>query len=244
MFKFIIGGRRRAGMTKSDYNIYVRRIHGGKTLAQPEPSIIKYVQTHIFDSAYGTNEAGWHPAPDFDSITELWFEDAAAMQRELASDHYINVVKPDEAGFADPSRIVVMGVSEEEQAVSTRLNGSLKVMRFLRRAAGTTSEDFFAAWRDESARLMGFSELGQKTCRMVRNLALAQANKAVADDFIHGTPLNVYDGVENIWFDGLEDMSGLTAYRAAIAASPFDRFLDRSAEMLLIGQECQIIPLD
>lgn len=243
MFKFIIGGRRRAGMTKQDYNTYVQRIHGAKTLAQPEPSIIRYVQTHIVDAAYGTSGAGWHPAPDFDSMTELWFEDAAAMQRELASDHYLNVVKPDEVGFADPGRIVVMGVSEEEQAVSIRLNGSLKVMRFLRRAVGMSREDFFAAWRTETTRLAALPGLGEKACRMVRNLALGEASEAVADDFVQGTPLNVYDGVENIWFDGLHDVTGLAAYRAAIAASPFDHFLDRTAEMLLIGQERLIIPL-
>lgn len=243
MFKFIIGGRRRAGMTTADYEAYTKRVHGGKVLAQPEPSILRYVQTHIVDAAYGTMADGWTSAPDFDSMTELWFEDAAAMQRELASDHYRNVVKLDEAGFADPGRIVVLAVTEEEQPIKQRLNGDLKVMRFLRRKPEVSAEEFLSAWRNETARLADLPGLSDKTCRVVRNVALAQARENIAGDFIHGTPVNVYDGVENFWFDGPEDMSGLNAYRDAIESSPLNKFLDRSAEMLLMGRESLIIPL-
>jgi uncharacterized protein (TIGR02118 family) len=53
------------------------------------------------------------PAPDrIGGVTELWFDDLAAMDRAFAAPDYLRNVRPDEGRFADSS-IAIMGLGEE-----------------------------------------------------------------------------------------------------------------------------------
>jgi EthD domain len=249
MFKFIIGGRRRAGMTHRDYSRYAQVVHGGSVIASKSPRIERYMQSHVMDAAYGTEQSGWHSAPDFDSFSELWFADAAAMQAELASEAYQALVKPDEPHFTDSGRILVMGSRDEEQSVTAPRNGRVKIMRFLKRANGIGAEQFTDAWRKESMRIADHPDLRAALCRFVRSHALPGAAQAVGsadEQFVRGTPVNVYDGLESLWFPAFDDIDVFDLYRNVIDESScyLDEMLDRRAEIIVLAEERQILPVE
>jgi hypothetical protein len=249
MFKFIIGGRRRAGMTHRDYSRYAQVVHGGSVIASESPRIERYIQSHVLDAAYGTEQSGWHPAPDFDSFSELWFADAAAMQAELASEAYQVRVKPDEPHFTDSGRILLMGSRDEEQPVTNIGNGRLKIMRFLKRLNGISAEQFTDAWRKESTRIAEHPVLRATVCRFVRSHAIASAALAVGqadEQFVRGTPINVYDGLESAWFPAFDDIEVFDLYRNVIneRGSYLKEMLDRRAEIIVLAEERQILPVE
>ncbi len=80
MFKFMIGARRRPGITRAQFSVHYQQIHGGKVLADPERYVERYVQNHVRDGANGQQADGSQLA-DLDAVSEIWFEDASAMQR-------------------------------------------------------------------------------------------------------------------------------------------------------------------
>jgi EthD domain len=249
MFKFVIGGRRRAGMTHREYSRYAQVVHGGSVIASASPRIERYIQSHVLDAAYGTEQSGWHPAPDFDSFSELWFADAAAMQAELASEAYQTRVKPDEPHFTDAGRILVMGCREEEQPVTTLRNGRLKIMRFMKRVNGISAEQFTDAWRKETARIAEHPVIGAALCRFVRSHAITSAAQAVGqadEQFVRGTPVNVYDALESAWFPAFDDIDVFDLYRNVIKErdSYLKEILDRRAEIILLAEERQILPVE
>ena len=249
MFKFIIGGRRRAGMTHRDYSQYAQLGHGGIVVSSPSKRIDLYIQSHVIDAAYGTEQAGWYPGADFDSFSELWFADPASMQQELASDYYQSKIKPDEPRFTDSGRILVLGSQEEEQPVAAPRNGLLKVMRFLKRANGVSYSQFGDAWRRETARIASHPALVDPLCRYVRSHALEGAATAVGgadEQFVRGTPINVYDGVESLWFAAFDDLSIFNIYRKAVneANSHIGELLDHRADIVALTEERQILPVE
>jgi uncharacterized protein (TIGR02118 family) len=54
------------------------------------PGVVKYVQNEILEDLGGTT---------FDGISEIWFEDKAAYDAAMASEHWANVVQPDGNNF-------------------------------------------------------------------------------------------------------------------------------------------------
>jgi len=53
-----------------------------------------------------------YPAPAYDGLTEIWFENWKDHDAFFASSNYQNVVHPDEATFIDPNWIGVMVTQE------------------------------------------------------------------------------------------------------------------------------------
>lgn len=245
MFKFIIGGRRRPGMTHREYLRYAQVQHGGKVMAEPNMSLRQYRQNHILDSASGTREHGCPSLPDFDSFSELWFDDAAGMQAAISSEYYQNIIKPDEPEFTDDHRILVMATEEFEIDVKARRNGRLKLMRFLRRAADVSYDAFLQAWVDDTQRLVLNPHLTDRICRVIHSRAISDGGQHVRSDFVRGTHVNVYDGVESIWFDSLDDVDAIDRYRSALEepGSKLVPLTDRNAELLIVAEEWQIVPV-
>ncbi|MDO7837312.1 EthD domain-containing protein [Sphingobium sp. HBC34] len=244
MFKFMIAGRRHAGFTRLEFSRYYQRVHGGKVLADPDNYVDRYTQNHVIDCCNALQDDG-SQLPEVDGVSELWFADAATMQRATSTPHYKSVIQPDETVFTDAARVIVVACAEEEQDVSSPRNGRLKAMRYLRRRAGVTQQAFFEAWRAETARLAAHPVLASRICRLVRNHALPGGEKEVDESFVRGAAINVYDGIESIWFDGAADTDLVSAYRAAVAeeASLIAGLLDPRADLFVVAEERQILPL-
>jgi hypothetical protein len=56
MLKVLATVRRRPGMTEAEYRSYLQDVHGGLVKANPL-GVARYVQNHVFDSAFGSADA-------------------------------------------------------------------------------------------------------------------------------------------------------------------------------------------
>lgn len=247
MIKLMIASRRRAGMSRQEYHRYYQKVHAAKILAGP-PELLadmnRYVQNEVLDGVYGVPATKLLPLADFDSVSEITFPDPAAASRSVEYPYYRTVIQPDEPNFADETSLVVMMVAEEGEAVPRPRNGELKVMHFLHAAPGVDRPDFFAAWRDRSARMLQSSGLSDRIGRYVRNHALPVPANASGDNF-GGTPVNVYGGVANLWFDRLDDRSGVRDYLTAFeqAFPPGDSVVDHERSFVLIARDLRALPI-
>ncbi|EOA91862.1 hypothetical protein ACJQWK_03202 [Exserohilum turcicum] len=129
IIKQIATGRRKPGLTRKEFFDHRFQIHGSISDAVDDKNQKphKYIQTQIFDSAYGPRgEAGpllnanqtWCGRDD---TTELFFRDWDHVTACFNSDHVKKVIAPDGFEFADFETAISLMAREKELQVSTRL---------------------------------------------------------------------------------------------------------------------------
>ena len=109
MIKFSILLRRRPGTTHAEFVAYHRDKHAPLFMSLPvvQDNVRRYVQQHTFGAALPGL-----PPTTIDGITELWFDDVAAIAAVFTAESYLHTVRPDEATFLDLERCEFI-VSEE-----------------------------------------------------------------------------------------------------------------------------------
>jgi hypothetical protein len=155
MIKLVAAIRRRPGMTHEEYAEYIRDKHGAIASAN-KLTVRKYVQNHVFDSAYGaTGDTGYQVTLPRDSVTELYFDDLESMGRAFADPYTLDVVGPDGANFSDLPAALSLLV-EESWSVGAPLPGSraVKVLHFLKAAEGATRGAFHQRWRQAHEKVL------------------------------------------------------------------------------------------
>ncbi|KAJ0416227.1 hypothetical protein BJY00DRAFT_317113 [Aspergillus carlsbadensis] len=104
--KNIVGVRRRPNMTRKEFYDHHYRVHGYLS-DYPEDKDIKphkYMQTHVFDSAFGNSLEGLnanHPWVGRDDVTELYFRDLAHLGSTFSSPYLGEKIAPDGLKFAE-----------------------------------------------------------------------------------------------------------------------------------------------
>lgn len=98
MVKFTILLRRKPSMTHAEFVAYHRDRHAPLFCALPavRQHVRRYVQCHTVPASI----PGLPPVR-FDGITELWFDDVAALEAVFTSAAYMETIRPDEAQFLD-----------------------------------------------------------------------------------------------------------------------------------------------
>lgn len=243
MLKMIIGGRRRAGMTHADYAHYLQVRHGA--IVRHDPGALRaYEQNHVLDSAHGTRAAGWNPAPDFDSFSELSFADFAGFQSSVQEPYYRAVIQPDELNFVTHDALILMATRAIDQGVAQPAHGRIKTLRFLASNGTASAAVLRSAWAAETQRLATHPDLVPVLRGLQRNENLKDIDGSLPAGFVNNAPLSDFFGVEIAWFDRPDDRSGIAHYRAAIEASssPLAGLLDRRAELLIIAEPVRILP--
>ena len=98
MIKLTILLPRNPSMTHEEFAAYHRERHAPLFCALPEVRrhVRRYVQSHALPVA-----AAGLPPTRFDGITELWFDDVAALQAVFTAEGYMETIRPDEAKFLD-----------------------------------------------------------------------------------------------------------------------------------------------
>ena len=98
MIKFTILLRRHPALSREAFVAYHRDKHAPLfcALAEVRQHVRRYVQCH----AMPVPLPGLPPVR-FDGITELWFDDLAALQAVFTAPRYLEVIRPDEAKFLD-----------------------------------------------------------------------------------------------------------------------------------------------
>lgn len=96
MIKFSILLARKIGTSHGDFVAYHKNNHASLFSSLPEVKqyVRKYVQCHSLPE----NPPGL-PAPLFDGITELWFDDAESIGKVFEAKSYMEIIRPDEEKF-------------------------------------------------------------------------------------------------------------------------------------------------
>ena len=101
MLKVHILSRRRADMTHEQYVQHWTNVHGPLFASQPD--VKRYVRRYIQCHVTGDKPEG-PMLGETDGIVELWFDDIEGFKAFGNSKSYLEVIRPDEERFTDPTR--------------------------------------------------------------------------------------------------------------------------------------------
>ena len=106
MIKTIAFVKRKAGISREEFARHYEEVHA-PLAAKLFPTFRKYVRNHIVAVASG-------PEPDFDCISEFWFDDAEGYQAvlEVLNSEAGKVIHADEETFMDTSHRVSFVVDQ------------------------------------------------------------------------------------------------------------------------------------
>ncbi|MDQ0578025.1 EthD domain-containing protein [Streptomyces rishiriensis] len=240
MIKLVAAVRRRPGMTHAEYTDYVENVHGGIALDN-KLTIRKYVQNHVFDAAYGTKgDIGYHLTMPRDSVTELYFDDPAAMERTFSDPYTRDVVGPDGAKFSDEPAALSLLVEEQRTGAPVPGNGTVKVLHFVKAADGTAPDAFRQGLRRAHEDVLADSS------GPARHLLGHEWNEALPGDgmadYFGGDAETAYEGYSALWFDEAEALTAFRAYEEALAAraDQYGAKTDPSGSFFLLTREVVI----
>ena len=114
MVKLTICAVRKAGLTHEEFDRYWRDTHAEVIKSVPEFTrhVRRYVQCHGVEGSGPLGGDG-----GYDGIAELWFDDAAAVERAVSEPRYLEVIRADEHKFVDGERCVSY-LSEELEVIA------------------------------------------------------------------------------------------------------------------------------
>ncbi|KAH7178807.1 hypothetical protein DER46DRAFT_622381 [Fusarium sp. MPI-SDFR-AT-0072] len=127
--KQIATGRRKPNMTRKEFFDHRFRIHGSisDAIEDKDQKPYKYIQTQVFDSAFGSRPGGPlnanHNWVGRDDTTELFFRDWDHVQKCFSSDYVKTTIAPDGPHFADFETSVVLMAYEKTIPLQTAAAG-------------------------------------------------------------------------------------------------------------------------
>jgi len=106
MIKTIAFIKRKPALTREEFARHYEEVHA-PLAARTFPTIKKYVRNHIIQALDG-------PDPDFDCISEFWFEDQAGIESlyEIWGSDAGKAVREDEESFIDSANTRAFVVDE------------------------------------------------------------------------------------------------------------------------------------
>jgi EthD domain len=231
MIKFMIAVHRSPGLTHQEAMDHLEFVHG-KLVATDPAKIVRYVQNHISDGAYGTLAAGWSGPQMRDSIAEIYFHSLEDQKESTSAEYYLNVLKPDEPNFADQSSVLVM-VTRELEVKPASDAGNFKLLHYLKCAPSLSRTGFLEQWNQLQTQLLESTEIASKLSRAVQSLPLFE----VPNPGLNAP--NFYDLVVSLWFDSQQ---GIDLYRAHFKQiktdilEPAKSFMVMAKELTLVGE--------
>lgn len=242
MIKMIAAICRKPGMTHAEYVAYVQHVHGAIATEHPG-ELARYVQNHVFDSAFGAHSDRTHSMPVArDSVTELYWDDPQAMAANFAHEHVRTKVGPDGANFSDLDVALSLVAHEVEQPIRAPNSGAgAKVMHFLRAVEQLPLPEFFGRWaRAHELALEAAPAAADAIRRCVHNRQLPEFNPMLA--YFGGSDV-FYEGVASLWFDDVSCIGAFRAYERALLAinsDPKRAFYRPSQSFFLYATEVPI----
>ena len=98
MIKFTILLARNPALTQDQFVAHHKNVHADLFMSVPvvKETVRRYVQQHRIDA-----ELPGMPPMKYDGMTELWFDDVAALARCFSDPEYLERIRPDEESFLD-----------------------------------------------------------------------------------------------------------------------------------------------
>ena len=243
MLNLIAAVRRKPGMTHRAFLRYVHDVHGSLAAAKPL-QIRRYLQNHVFDSSFGSEE---DPAyvTDFgrDNVTELHFEDMEALAATMSHPYSREVIGPDGANFNDlPSAVALLTtpvalIPPPEPAPAA---DPVKVLHFLRRPEGLDLDTFTGRWL--SAHEEALSEEEPHT-KALRSYVQHRRAPGAAHALRHfgGRDKPAHEGVAALYFDSPDDaLTHFPSYERALRKTGAAGFYDPSHSFVGYAREVTV----
>lgn len=240
MIKIVAAVRRKPGMTHSEYLNYIEHKHG--QLARENPlGLSRYVQNHVFDSAYGGDtDPTYTQTFHRDSVTELFFDDFAQLIRTMSDPHTQQKTGPDALNFADMSKQIAQLMDESEVAVQNPGAGPLKVMLFLKKLPEVPLESFFLTWNQAHDAVAAEQPLFRQSVRRQTHSRYLPEGDKITSYF--GPDIQVSQGVSSLWFESEADLPAFRAYqRALFQRLAQEGVLDPSGSFFVFAKEVVIM---
>ncbi len=242
MIKMMAAICRKPGMTHAEYLAYIQHVHGALAVEKPV-TLQRYVQNHVFDSAFGTAaEASHSMVVARDSVTELYWDSPQDMQTTNQHEHIRTKMGPDGANFSDRPSALSLVATEVEQAVPRPGRGSgAKTLHFIRAAEGLALPEFFERWAKAHAlALERAPDAAAAVRRCTHSHLLPEFNPTLK--YFGGLEV-FYEGVASLWFDSTATVGAFRAYERAlieINANPKTAFYRPAQSFFLYATEVLI----
>jgi uncharacterized protein (TIGR02118 family) len=181
--------RRKPDLSQAQFSDHWIRVHG--PIAARLPGLRRYHQNHVVDSHQTV--AGPSRSDDVvDGISELWFDDVAAMDDAIRSDA-CRPLAADEPNLAGSVRLIV---AERESVVeSPEVAPVSKRMTLVKRSPATSPDSFRQLWFGTHAGLASkLPGLRGLTLNFITQRWLQRGIPARYED----VPI---DGIAELWFD-------------------------------------------
>ncbi len=102
MIALIVAARRRADITRQEFEDHWLNRHAPLVLSVPEfAKYLKRYVLHPYDSAGHGQALVLGAGSEYDGVGELWFESHAAMVAAFSEPRYLEIIRPDEDRFLD-----------------------------------------------------------------------------------------------------------------------------------------------
>jgi hypothetical protein len=244
MLNLIAAVRRKPGMTHRAFLHHLQHVHGPLSAANPL-HVRRYVQNHVFDASFGTEEDPAH-LNDFgrDSVTELHFENMEALAATMADPYTREVIGPDGAHFNDmpsaltllarPSVLIPPQASEEE--------GEVKVLHFIRMSEGLDLDGFTERWQSAHEKVLTTDEPQAVALRgCIQHRQVPGAERALRH--FGGRDTHRYGGVAALYYTSPDEaLTHFPSYERSLRdrSAESGGFYDPSRSFVLYSREVTI----
>ncbi|MFI1035809.1 EthD domain-containing protein [Streptomyces sp. NPDC020951] len=245
MLNLIAAIRRKPGMTHQAFLHYLQHGHGSLAAANPL-QVRRYVQNHVFDASFGSEEDPTH-LTDFgrDSVTELHFENMEALAATMADPYTREVIGPDGAHFNDMSSalallarpsVLMRPLSSEE--------GRVKVLHFIRMSKGLDLDSFTELWQTTHGKVLAEDEPQARALRgYIQHRQVPGAEKVLRH--FGGRGKHVYEGVAAAYYASPDEaLTHFPTYERSLREHSVESggFYDPSRSFVLYSHEVTIFP--
>lgn len=210
MIKFIIAARRKPEDTQERYFYEWGIIHVALMVSSPSVmrTFRRYVQHYSISGI--DDDMLIHPLSPmaWDNMADHWMERHEDLVESVRANDYIRRMQPHV--FGDKAFVLQLASGEvmfEEEGFSP---GGVKLIHFLKKKQGLSEKEFGRYWRERHAPAIMEATRGQGLIRKyVQNLPLSLESAFFKGTLFEHGGVNSYAGVEEFWFDSLDDLARL-----------------------------------
>jgi hypothetical protein len=208
--KFILAARRKPEDTQERYFYEWGIIHVALMITNPstQRAFTRYAQHYTINGV--SNDVLWHPLSPmaWDNMADHWLDKFEDLGASVRSEDYVRRMQPHK--FGDSNFAVELTSGRVIYEAADFQNGGVKLIHFLKRGSGISREDFDRRWQDEHAPLVleALRPLGVLR-KYVQNPTLPLDPQIFKGTLFEAGGVGQHGGVEEYWFNGLDDLKRL-----------------------------------
>jgi hypothetical protein len=228
MMKMTILAPRRPGMTHDEFRTYLTDVHGPLVRSVTEVAADIRQYHYNFPIIGATDLAFGHQVADLDVITQGYFDSRDAQLRNMEHPRFMELLRPDEANFADTSRAVMHYTDEHEIVVGTATG--VKVFYLRRRAPSLGRAEFQQRWHAEFPQVLASAVERGGITRYVQNHVQAEEHHP------NGSEPKYYDLFDELWLPNLAALAEVADNHDTAAARALEsELLDKDRTRVFVA---------